>query len=240
MVLSPVETVVALLAVAVGAVVQGTIGFAFVLVAAPVVGLMQPDALPATFVLLVIPMGIWMAWRERGEVDLRGFAEMTAGRVAGTLGAVGLLLVVPPDRLAVLIGAAILAAVGLSLAAPELETGTFGRVAAGGVSGLMGTIAAVGGPAMALAYQRRSAAEIRATLAVAGIAGSFLSLSGLWVSDRVDWDHVRLAITLFPAEVLGLAASGFLIGVVDQARMRAAVLSFAAAGGAGVLLKGLF
>lgn len=238
--LSPVELVVALAAVAAGAFVQGSIGFAFVLVGAPVIGVMAPAALPATFVLLVIPMGMWMALRERGNIDGRGILEMTAGRVVGTGAAVWLLVVVPEDRLAVVIGVAILTAVGLSIAAPEFDAGRGSRLVAGGVSGLMGTIGAVGGPAMALAYQRRSAAELRATLAVAVVVGSLLSLAGLGLAGRLEWNHLELALLLFPAEVAGLVASTRFISSLDAKTMRTGVLVFAAVGGAAVVVRGLF
>lgn len=238
--LSVVEIIVAFIAVTTGAAVQGSIGFAFVLVAAPVVGIMEPRALPATFVLLVLPIGIWMGLRERGHIDRRGFIEMTAGRLVGTAAAVWLLVAVPDDKLAIVVGGAILSAVLLSVAAPGFEAGAGSRVAAGAISGLMGTVGAVGGPAMALAYQRRSAAELRATLAVAAIAGSFLSLGGLSVAGRLDRSHIALAVLLFPAEVAGLAASTQLIKVIDRKRMRTAVLVFAALGGAAVVVRGVF
>jgi uncharacterized protein len=237
--LSLPEMVVALAAVGIGAAIQGAIGFAFGLVAASVLALMEPSALPATLVLLALPMGIWMALRESGAIDLSGFAQMTIGRLAGAVVGAWLLVQIPENRLALVIGFAILAAVALSLVAPGFEAGPTSRVAAGGITGVMGTVGGMGGPAMALAYQNRSGAELRSTLGASLITGSIVSIGALAIAGRLHWWHVTLALLLFPAEAIGLLASGRLVRVVDRGWVRPAVLVFATLGGLAVILRAL-
>jgi uncharacterized membrane protein YfcA len=103
----------------------------------------------------------------------------------------------------------------------------------------MGTVGGMGGPAMALAYQKRSGAELRSTIAASVIVGSVFSLGALMVAGRLHAWHLTLALILLPAELIGLVASTRLIQWFDTGWLRPAVLGFAAFGGAAVVLKAL-
>src|SRR5262249_32289222 len=61
--LSGLEYAIALAAVTIGAVVQGSVGFGANIVAVPVIAVLEPGALPATLALVVIPLVIVMAVR---------------------------------------------------------------------------------------------------------------------------------------------------------------------------------
>lgn len=237
--LSGIELTVALVAVAAGALVQGSIGFGFVLVAAPVVGLMEPDALPATFLWLAFPLALWMVIREHSSVDWPGFTQLTIGRVLGTAVAGYVIATIAADTLAVAVGIAIVCAALISAFASGIEVGTKGRLGAGVVSGVMGTIGAVGGPASALAYQKREGAEIRATLAASFVIGLVLSMAALALAGRMERWHFDLAVVLFPGLVVGLFVSSTVIRKLDARWIRPVVLVCAGLGGIAIALKGL-
>ena len=83
-------------------------------------------------------------------IDLRGIKWAMLGRVAGTIVAGGILAIVAADTLVLLFGVFILAAVAMSVSGLRfLPTGR-ALVAAGVLSGVLGTVAAVGGPPLAL------------------------------------------------------------------------------------------
>src|ERR671938_340726 len=71
----------AAIATFVGASIQGSIGFGMNLVTVPVLALVLPDALPATVVLLGIPISIAMVAHEHRAIDRRGLVWILAGRV---------------------------------------------------------------------------------------------------------------------------------------------------------------
>jgi uncharacterized protein len=84
---------------------------------------------------------------------------------------------VTPSRVPVLIGSAIVIAAVMSRRMVGFRAGAGTKVLAGSVSGLMATVGAVGGPALALAYQDRDAPELRATLAATFLATDLLPSS---------------------------------------------------------------
>jgi uncharacterized protein len=237
--ISAIELAFAAGAIAIGGLVQGSIGIGFVLVSAPVVGLVEPRALPALFVLLGFPIEIWMVLRERAAVDVPGFVQMVGGRVIGTLAAFVVLIVVSPQLLTVLIGSAIVIAAVMSWRVTEFRSGTGAKVVAGSFSGLMGTVAAVGGPALALAYQDREGPVLRATLAATFLATDVLAVAALAASDLLHWWHARLFLVMIPAQLLGVALSSRVIGRVDASLLRTGVLVVAGMDGVAVVLRAL-
>ena len=184
-------------------------------------------------------MTVAMALHERRSIDLSGFVHATLGRVAGTAGGVGLLVVVPRDSLTALVGVVILVAVALSAFAPSLDVSRGTTLAAGFASGVMGTAAAIGGPPMALAYQRRPGPELRSTLAASFVAGSVISIGGLMLAGRVHGWHAVLALQLLPGVLLGLVLSRYAVRWLDRRWLRPAVLAFAAAAGAVAVVRGV-
>ncbi len=226
-------------AVVVGAVVQGSVGFGLALVVVPVLALVRPETLPAVVLLITMPMAAFMAFKERRSVDVAGLGWILAGRVIGTLGGVGLLALIPSGFLSVLFGALVLAAVLASISSPEIVLRNRTRLAGGVASGVMGTAGGVGGPPLALVYQNRSGPEIRSTLAVAFVFGTGLSLVALFLSGRAGAEHALLSLQLFPGLILGLLATRWIAPLLDASWLRPAVLLFAAVSGLAAMLLGL-
>jgi uncharacterized membrane protein YfcA len=233
-------TVVAVLAVAVaaGAVIQGSIGFGYALVAVPAMVLLLPWAVPVTPLFLALPMTLLMSTREWRSIDLGGFALITAGRLFGTVAGVVLLVLTPKGYLSVLTGLLILTAALGSFLKPTFEVNKRTRLAGGVASGVVGTVAALGGTPLALVYQDRSGAELRSTLAISFVVGIAMSLVGLGLAGQVEGRQVILALHLLPCMLVGLWVSWWVVERLDERWLRPAVLTFAAAAGLVIILLG--
>ncbi len=222
-----------------GTLVQGAVGFGFALLVVPALLLSDPETVPATVILLGLPMVGLMALRERRAVDLRGFARLTVGRVPGTILGAWLVGALSTSATAAVVGALLLAAVGLSVARARFIAGPRTQLAAGFASGVMSTVGAVGGAPLGLAYQQRPGPEVRATLALAFAVGLVMSLAALALSGELRREHAALAVVLAPAMVAGLAASALTARWLDERWLRPAILGFAATAGAVALGQAL-
>jgi hypothetical protein len=151
-------TVVAVLAVAVaaGAVIQGSIGFGYALLAVPAMVLLLAWTVRVTPLFLALSMTLLMSAREWRSIDLGGFALIIAGRLFGTVGGVVLLVLAPKGFLSMLTGSLILTAALGSFLNPTFEVNKRTRLAGGVASGVVGTVATLGGTSLALVYQDRS------------------------------------------------------------------------------------
>jgi uncharacterized membrane protein YfcA len=227
------------LAVGVGALVQGSIGFGSNLVAVPVLALADPDALPATLVLVVVPLVIAMAVREHHAVDRAGVTWITIGRIPGTALGAWVVAIVSESTLAVLLGSSVLVAVALTAFSGPVPVNRSTTATVGFASGVMGTATAIGGPPMALLYQHHEGPVLRSTLALAFAFGTVLSIAGLVVADAIHLWHIALATALLPALLAGLALSRLVVGRIEGRWLRPAVLVFAAATAVLAIIRGV-
>jgi uncharacterized membrane protein YfcA len=227
-------------AAVIGAVVQGSIGFGYALVLVPTLLLVAPASIPVTPLAVAAPMVLVQAFAERRALDAPGFARMTAGRVPGTVLGAWVLTVVGVDFVSAFAGVLLLSAVGASLlrgarsASPGLE------VAAGFASGVAGTVGAVGGPYLGLAYADRPGPVLRATVSMAFAVGVAFSLLAVGVAGEITSDAVRLGLALVPCTLAGLFLGRRAVGRLDGAWLRPVVLAFAGLAGVFALVRGVF
>lgn len=224
---------------AVGAFVQGTVGFGLAVVASPFVIFTEPALMPgavliATFVVPIIELLVGprdIAWRPLGWALI--------GRIALT--PVGVLLVAwaSPDLIGALVGALILIVVALSVWRLRIAATGRNALAAGAVTGISATAGAIGGPFFALVLQHERPARIRSTLAVFFIVGVILSLGGLTLGGTVTEQQIHVGLTWIPFVIAGFALSFPARKRLDQEKMRQVVLAFCVVAGASVLVRTL-
>ncbi|MGF1645964.1 MAG: TSUP family transporter, partial [Kineosporiaceae bacterium] len=105
-----------LLAVVVGALVQGALGFGLALVAVPVLAWLAPSTVPVGILVAVLPLVVVAALRERADIDVRGMAVALVGRVPGGAAGAAAVALLPVRGLQLAVAATVLAAVGLVVA----------------------------------------------------------------------------------------------------------------------------
>lgn len=224
--------------VLVAAFVQGSTGLGFALITAPVIGLIEPLLLPVLLLVLMMPLNVYVAWRERHALDRGGAGWITVGRTAGTLGGLGVLVAVPASSLNVVIGGSTAVAALATLLAPSFRAGPRALLAAGAVTGVTETATGIGGPPLALVYQHQPAPVLRSTVAVCFLAGEVISLALLAATGKVNSHQIEVALLLVPALVLGALLSGAIHHRVDGPLMRSLVLGFALISGVVLILQG--
>lgn len=227
------------LVVTVGAAIQGTVGFGANLLAAPVLAVIEPEALPATLMLLVLVLAVPMVQRERHGVDWQAVRWLMIGRVPGTVIGSLVVVAVTADTLSVLAGLAVLLAVASSLLSASVPITRATTIATGVASGAMGTATSIGGPPVALLYQHQEGPRLRATLAATFVFGTALSLAAVAVAGAVAGWHLALALALLPGTALGVVVSGRLTHRVDGDWLRPMVLALAAVVALVAVVRGL-
>jgi uncharacterized membrane protein YfcA len=214
-------------ATVVGATIQGSIGFGMNLVTVPVLALVLPEALPVTVVLLGVPISIAMFRHEHHALDRGGLGWIITGRVPGTIVGAWVVATVTTAALQGLVGAFVLLFVLASAVSAPLPVRPDTQFAVGAVSGVTGTAAGIGGPPIALLYQRHAGPALRSTLAASFFFGTLLSLTTLALARQVSWDQVVLGIGLAPLVVLGSYGGRRFHDLLDRGWLRPTVLLFA-------------
>lgn len=223
--------------VAIGATIQGTLGFGLGLVAAPVLAMINDELIPGPLLLVGLAVTTSVFVRERGSVDWRGMKWALVGRVLGTaLGAV-VIVVASKDFLIVTMSLMLIAGVLMSSAGWRISPNPSTLVTAGTLSGVMGTLTSVGGPPIALVYQRETAQKLRSTLAGFFLFGASLSLVSLAIGGELGGRELRLGVVLMPGFLIGLMASRWAGKFLDNGYSRPAVLIFSAASSLVLLVQ---
>jgi uncharacterized protein len=223
----------------VGAAVQGSIGLGFGLLSAPFLAIIDTDFIPGAVLVAVLPLSTSVAIRSYADVDRRSAALAIAGRVPGVAAGAAVAAAVSSRVLSIGLGTAVLIAVALSIWLPAVSTTPSLTVGAGAVSGFMGTTTGVGGPPMALLYQRGAPHVVRATLSAYFAVGTVLSVIALTVAGDLTARQWRLGLLLVPGVVVGLAASPWLRRYVDGPRFRPILLAICSASAVLLLLEQL-
>ena len=231
------EIAVVSVTVLVGSTMQGSIGFGMGLLASPILMLVDPRFVPAPVLLATLFLTSLLVVRERRGIDFSGLGWAVAGRFIGTGLAVTVLVALPEDRMTLLFGGLVLLGVGLSLSGLRLTPIRRVLVGAGALSGVMGTVASIGGPPMALLYQDAHGARLRGTMSGFFWIGTTVSLAALWTIGRFGSEELRLTLILIPAVLLGFLCSGRTSRLVDRGYTRSAVLAVAALTGVLVIFK---
>jgi uncharacterized membrane protein YfcA len=237
--LSVIEFSLVTLAVGVGALVQGSVGFGSNLVAVPVLAVFNPDALPATLSLVVLPLVLVMAVREHHAVDRAGVTWMTIGRLPGTVLGAWVVAVVSESTLAIVLGVGVLIAVAMTAVSPPVPVNRWTTSTAGLTSGALGTATSIGGPPLAILYQHHEGPVLRATLAVAFAFGTVLTIVALAVASAIEPWQLALAGALVPGLLVGLGLSRLVVGRLEGRWLRPSVLAFAAATAVLAIVRGV-
>lgn len=209
--------------VAAAACVQGAVGFGLSLLAVPILLLIDPSLVPVPLIVASLTINVGSSYRNRGGID-RGVRWALLGSVPGTVLGAWAIAILPQRPLAITLGVLTLAAVVVSASGLEVAPTTGSLLAAGVISGFTGTTSSIGGPPLALMYQRAHGSIVRGTLAMYFLVGSVLSLVALALFGKLGERELASSALLAPFILLGFACSKPAARLLDRGRTRGAVL----------------
>lgn len=235
--LTTTTIIIAVLVSALGAALQGVVGFGFGVLSVPILTIIDPELTPIPQLLLALPLTTSIALRDRRHLDLRGAAWVIAGRFPGGLIGALLLGVLTSRTLDIIIALVVLAATLLVASGWSIKRNSLTEFAAGVTSGITGTVSAVGGPPVALIYHDSPGATIRSTLSTIFIIGLLINLGTLAAFGRIHMSDLTTAAVLLPGMLVGLTLSGPIARRFDDRRLRRFVLVTAGAAAIGLAVK---
>jgi hypothetical protein len=220
----------------ISAFLQGAVGFGLGLIAIPFLIYLDLRFVPGPLLVAALTLHMLVLQRDRSGVDKSGLTMLLSGRVLGTIPAAVLLAHLPIDSMKILLAGVVLAGAVMGL----LHSGGHPTPAvlfgAGTASGFMATTAGLGGPPVALVYQRETGLRLRGTLAAYFIVGTVFSLIALAWAGRFGVEELRLSSVLIPGTVLGYFLSRRAAAYLDGGRTRTAVLTVSALAAVSVIL----
>jgi len=231
--------ILAALAMAAGTIIQGAIGFGTNLVAAPILAIIDPDLVPVPVILASFVFNVLVARRDRGELPWQAVRWPLVGLVPASIAGAAAVALIDKRGLGILFAVLVLLGVGLSISGLHPRPTKPALTIAGAASGFMGTTTGIGGPPMALMFQRHRGPQIRASLARFFGVGSIVSIVPLLLFGQVQWADLGRAAVLIPGGLVGFALSKHLAKRLDHGYVRHAVLAVSALSACVVLVRSL-
>ncbi len=237
--MTPIEAIAAAATAAVGSTVQGAVGFGANLLAAPILVLIDPVFAPGPVTISSLVLNVVLIARSRatGARPDRRIRFAIAGLVPGVALAGVVVAVVSQRGLALLLAAATLAGVLVAAAGREVRVTPGALFGAGATSGLMGTVSGIGGPPIALLYQRADGPTVRGTLPRFFLAGGLLAIPALTAAGRLGGDELVAAAVLLPGTLAGAALSAVVARRLNDRAIRPVVLALSALAGLAVIAR---
>jgi uncharacterized protein len=236
----PTEIALALVLAALGATLQGSIGFGLAVVAAPLLLLIDPVWVPGPMLLAAMLLVVLVAHRDRAHIIQGDVALGTIGRVLGTIPAAYALYILPQQVYDLVFAALVLMGVALSASGVHIARTRLNVVMAGALSGIAATISAIGGPPMALVYQHERGPIVRGTMSAIFVVGTLISISGLWWAGHFGMVELTMGLILMPAIVIGFAISRYTAAWLDRRHTRPAILAVSAVSAIVILARALY
>ena len=236
---SPIELLLAVVVVAFGSLVQGSIGIGLGILTVPILSLIDPIMAPVPTLLLAIPLTFAMAIRERTAIEAKGVVWLLLGRFPGALIGLALIAVATQRTLDIWIALSVIVAVVILSTGAKVPRNSATEFGTGIMAGITGMVASMGGPPAALLFKDEKGPTIRSTLALFFTFGLTVTLGARIVAGRITGDDVVLAIWMLPGLAAGYVASSRLRGRVDAMALRPAILAISSVAAVGLLIRSL-
>ena len=236
--LPPWLIAIAIAVVIIGSATQASIGIGLGLLAAPILTLIDPGFIPGAISVCVLPLSVGMTLRERDHID-RSILRAVIGRFTGVVVGAIVLSRAGHGLIAIVVAVSVLLAVIGSASGLRFAPTRRNLVIAGTASGFSGTVAAIGGPPMALTYQNADPRTLRASLAAFNTIGSLFTIPSLVIAGVLGVRELRLALLLVPGVFVGLWLGRVGIARLPAHRVRSFVLLACASSAVALLLNEL-
>jgi len=233
------DSIIACCIAAVGATLQGSIGFGLGLIAVPLLVLINPIFIPGPLLLAALSLTLLLSYREHQAIHIKGVKWAIPGRIVGSVIGACLLTAIPRGNLSVMFGIMVLLAVAISIIGVDLPLTSLNLFGAAIFSGFMGTTSAIGGAPMALVYQRQEGPRIRGTLSAIFVFGTIIALISLAFIGHFGLKEIQVALVLLPGTIIGFSLSRWTAQILDRGFIRPAVLAASAVSGIIVIIRSI-
>lgn len=222
-----------------GAGLQGAIGYGMAMISGPILVLIEPRLMPGPYLVSSTVLSILVILRERKELKLGSLGWAIAGRVVGAAMAAGLLVILAAPAMNIGFAIFILLGVALSLSGLHFLPSRVNLLVAGTLSGIMGTIAGIGGPPMALIYQNETSSRLRTNMTIFFVFGTMISIISLIPVGKFGMPELILSLNLLPGIFIGFFLSSWLVPRLNSKWTRGIVLGVAVVSALMVIIKQL-
>lgn len=228
--------ILATLIVFVGAAAQASIGMGLNLFSIPLLLLVNPNYSPGSVLLASMLLAFLALLRVPAKIEWLEFKYAFAGLLGGTVIASVIVSQMETTAFVKVLGLLVIFSVCLILSGWSVRISNLNLSIAGSAAGLLGTIAGVHAPPIALLYQGQSPDRIRGALLTFVGIGNGLSVAALYFAGRFGLEQLGYTLALLPGVLLGLWFAPVLTSLLSISLIRCFVLTISAVSGFSLVI----
>jgi uncharacterized protein len=233
----PLEIAVASLVMAVGCSFQAAFGIGMALIVVPALALIDTRFVPGPILFAGMALAAATAYRDRAAINYATLNLSLLGLGIGTAAGAFALQYFAGPYLPKVFGALILLAAVMSAAGARFSPRPKMLLAGSIASGIMGTMVGIHGPAIALVFQNEKLKQTRAILGAFFLVGYAIAVISLALVGLFGFREVVLGLGLLPGVAIGYFAAPTISQFINQALLRAAILTVSSISGILMLFR---
>lgn len=220
-----------------GSIFQMISGVSVGIIISPFLAIISYTLIPAPVMMASLTLTIMMTIKYRKFIDFKSSYILSFAVSLGVIVAILILKVIDTSNLNLLFGILTLFAVFISIKIKNIHLRGKLAFLTAFTSGVMGSLAAVGGQLLSLLYQNHNLRTIKASLSFIYTIFSSFMLIAFYYSDNLHFEQIVYGFYMMPGFIIGFLVSPFFVSKFNPKYIKATILYLASFGGITLILK---
>ena len=206
----------------------------------PFLAMISYTLIPAPIAFASLSLTIMMAYKGRKHIDTKNMFQISMGMLAGILLSIFILKNISFEYMGLVFGLFILISVFISI---KIKTFTLNKsinYSGGFISGVMGSMAAVGGQVLALLFQNHPLESLKATLAFLYTLFSTVMIIMFFIFGEFSYTQFISGIYMMPGFIIGFLIAPIFSKYFNPKYSRTVVLTMAVIGAIILIVKSIY
>ncbi len=224
----------------VGSILQMATGVTAGMIIVPFLAMISYTLIPVPIAFASLALTAMMAYTGRKHIDIKNMLQISLGTLSGILLSIFILKNIKFEYMGLVFGLFILASVFISIKVESFTLNKRINYMGGFLSGVMGSMAAVGGQILALLFQNHPLESLKATLAFLYSLFSVVMLSIFFMFGEFSYTQFISGIYMMPGFIIGFFVAPIFSKYFNPKYTKTMVLSMATLGAVVLIAKSLF
>ena len=223
----------------VSSILQMTTGVTAGMIIVPFLAMISYTLIPVPIAFASLALTVMMAYQGRKHIDTKNMLQISIGMLAGILLSIFILKNIKFEYMGIVFGLFILISVFISIKVESFTLNKHLNYTGGFISGVMGSMSAVGGQVLALLFQNHPLESLKATLAFLYTLFSTLMLVIFFIFGEFSYTQFLAGIYMMPGFIIGFFLAPIFSKYFNPKYSKTVVLSMATFGALLLITKSL-
>jgi len=221
-------------------ILQMATGVTVGIIIVPFLAMISYTLIPVPIAFASLSLTIMMAYKGRKHIDTKNMLQISMGMLAGILLSIFILKNISFEYMGLIFGLFILISVFISIKLKSFTLNKNINYSGGFISGVMGSMAAVGGQVLALLFQNHPLESLKATLAFLYTLFSTIMLIIFFVFGEFSYTQFISGIYMMPGFIMGFLIAPIFSKYFNPKYSRTVVLTMAVIGAIILIIKSIY